>query len=184
VIDLMENGLSLISLHTRMDAAPGGLNEAFGTLLGIRPDSSVVLLPEEPFIGGIGDLDRSISPAALAERVSSSLSAPVKLYSAGRDVKRIGYCCGAGKDLVLPSLERGADAFVSGDLSYHVVQEAVEKGMTVIDCGHHASEKNAAFLLRDEILKFAPEMEIHPILEPLNGEFVDFSQLFCSNSTT
>ncbi len=169
---MMEAGVSLISLHTRFDSAPGGLNEHFGKKIGVMPEDHPPLLAEEPFIGGMGHLSERMSPEEFAEFCSASLGVPVKLYSSGLDVYRIGYCCGSGKDLVMPSLEQGADAFVGGDISYHVALDAMEKGMTVIDCGHFGSEKDAPFLLEDSLVSFSPDLRIVPFLEPTGGEIV------------
>ncbi len=184
VLLLLQSNLSLLSLHTRFDGAVGGLNDRFGEKLGLSPLYHTPLLPEEPFIGKIGVLPKKMTPEDLARRVSAALSSPVKLYSAGLDVEKVGFCCGSGKDLVLPCLLQGADAFVGGDISYHLAQEAVERGMSVIDCGHHSSEKDAVYYFRDALHALSPDLTVHPFVEPLGGENIDFSQLFCSNSTT
>jgi len=175
ILLLLTNHISLISLHTRLDASPGGLCEQFAKMLGILPEENTVLLPEEPFIGGIGSLSYKMSPENFAETVSRALSAPVRMYSSGLDVHRVGFCCGSGKDLVEPALCHGADAFVGGDIPYHTAQSAVEMGMTVIDCGHHASENMAPALLRKVLFSFSEQLEIFPICEPIGGEIVDFS---------
>ncbi len=172
ILLLLENGISLLSLHTRFDGAIGGLNEHFAKDLGIFPDSGVVLLEEEPFIGGIGDLPDKLNPRDFALRISSVLESPVKLYSAELDIKRVSFCCGSGKDLVMPALLEGADAFVGGDIPYHTALDAVEKGMTVIDCGHHASEKKAVKIFRENLFAFSSELEVIPFFEDLGGEVV------------
>ncbi len=174
ILLLLEAGISLLSLHTRFDAAIGGLNDIFGKDLGILRDRDTVLLPDEPLIGGIGDLPDKLSPSEFAERVSEVLSSPVKLYSAEMDISRVGFCCGSGKDLVLPSLFAGADAFVGGDISYHVALDAVERGMTVIDCGHFASEKKSVVVLADCLHAFSNELNVYPHFEELGGEIVKY----------
>ncbi len=174
ILLLLEAGISLLSLHTRFDAAVGGLNDAFGKDLGVFPDHDVILLPNEPRIGGVGDLPDKLSPSEFAEHVSEVLASPVKLYSAEMDISRVGFCCGSGKDLVLPSLLAGADAFVGGDISYHVALDAVERGMTVIDCGHFASEKKAVAIFTDCIHALSNEMNVYPHYEELGGEIVKY----------
>ena len=184
IILLMQSNVSLLSLHTRFDGAIGGLNDRFGEKMGVISMYHEPLLPEEPYIGKLGALPSKMSPEAFAERVSAAVSAPVKLYSAGLDIEEVGFCCGAGKDLISPCLNAGADAFVGGDLPYHYVQDAVERGMTVIDCGHYASEKDCVFYFRDALCALSSELQVFPFLEPFNGEIVKFSSDFCSNSTT
>ncbi len=175
ILLLLGAGISLISLHTRFDGAVGGLGDHFAKSLGILPERDVVLLEEEPYIGGIGTLPGKMSPEDFARRVSETLCAPVRLYSAGLDIQKVGFCCGSGKDLIAPALSHGADAFVGGDLSYHGVQEAVEMGMTVIDCGHHASENQAPQLFYEALMALSPELQVCAICEPLGGEIIDFS---------
>ncbi len=171
---MIEGGICLLSLHTRFDGAVGGLNERFGRTMGILHFDERVLLPEEPYIGKIGYLTEKISPQAFAERVSSALEVPVKLYSAELDVHCVGFCCGSGKDLVAPSLELGADVFVGGDIPYHVALDAVERGMSIVDCGHHGSEKQSPVIFAEDLQLFSTELVVHPFAEPLGGEIVKF----------
>ncbi len=172
ILLLLENGISLLSLHTRFDGAVGGLNEHFAKDLGIFSDPDVILLEEEPFIGGIGSLSDRLNPHEFASRVSYALESPVKLYSADLDIRRVAFCCGSGKDLVFPALNGGADAFVGGDIPYHTALDAVEKGMTIIDCGHHASEKKAVKIFRENLFAFSSDLDVIAYYEDLNGEIV------------
>ena len=169
---LIRNNISLMSLHTRFDGAPGGLNEHFSKSLGVLPDKNVILLPEEPHIGTVGMLPERMTPGELARHTAAVLDAPVKLYSAEVSVERVGVCCGGGKDLVFPSLHNGADAFIGGDIPYHVAQSAVEQGMSVIDCGHHASECAAAELFARILRRAVPDLEVVPVREALGGEVI------------
>lgn len=172
ILLLLEGGISLISLHTRFDGAVGGLNERFGRSLGIIPEHTLPLLEEEPYIGAIGSLCSKVSPEELASTVARALHHTVKLYSAGLDIDRVGYCCGSAKDLVDPCICRGADALIGGDIPYHVATNAVEMGMTVIDCGHFASEAAATTVFAENLAAFSSDLDIFPFYEELGGEFV------------
>ena len=174
ILLLLEAGISLLSLHTRFDVAVGGLNDIFGKSLGVLADRDVVLLPDEPNVGGIGDLPHKLSPHEFAERVSEVLSSPVKLYSAEMDISRVGFCCGSGKDLVMPCLCAGADAFVGGDISYHTALDAVERGLTVIDCGHFSSEKKSVAIFGDCLRALSCDLNVYPHFEELGGEIVKY----------
>lgn len=171
---LMEAKISLLSLHTRFDAAVGGLNETFGKDLGIIQDHDCILDPDEPFLGGVGLLTAKISPIDFAEHVSEVLSSPVKLYSAEMDISRVAFCCGSGKDLVRFAHRAEADAFVGGDISYHVALDAVERGLTVIDCGHFASEKKAVMIISDDLFALSSDVAVYTHFEDLGGEIVKY----------
>lgn len=174
ILLLLEAGISLISLHTRFDAAVGGLNDAFAQSLGLLPERIGSLLEDEPYIGGIGILPAKYTPSELARHVSRVLSSPVKIYSAELDIEKVGYCCGSGKDLVKTCLSIGTDAFIGGDIPYHTALDAVELGMTVIDCGHFASEKSAPHIFRTALGAFSTDIEVIPFFEDLGGEIVSF----------
>lgn len=172
ILLLLESGISLLSLHTRFDGAVGGLNVLFAKSLGILPENTSPLLEEEPFIGGIGSLPAKYTPDELARHISRVLGSAVKLYSAEMNIERVGYCCGSGKDLVRPCLSRDVDAFVGGDIPYHTALEAVELGMSVIDCGHFASEKHAPIAFRNALNSLSPELEIIAFSENTGGEVI------------
>jgi len=175
IILLLSHGISLLSLHTRLDGAVCGLNDFFAESIGVSKDHSLVLCSDEPNIGGVGVLSQRISSEEFARRISKALRAPISLYSARNSILRVGFCCGGGKDFLSNAFELGCDAYVSGDLGYHAVQEMVERGMTVIDCGHFASEKNVVFLLRDFLVKMNANLHVIPVLEDLGGKIFDFS---------
>lgn len=172
VLLLVRAGISVMCLHTRFDAAPNGLNAHFAASIGITPEEGYVFCPEEPYIGGMGRLADKTSPEGLAGAVAAALGAPVRLYSAGSDIERVAYCCGSGKDLMGAAVRFGADAFISGDLSHHAVLDAVEQKMTVIDCGHHASEKAAAALLRRDLIALDSGLFVKAVEEARGGEIV------------
>ncbi|MBP5289502.1 MAG: Nif3-like dinuclear metal center hexameric protein [Clostridia bacterium] len=172
ILLLIRHGISVLSLHTRFDGAPGGLNEHFAKSLGVCVEEHVALLPEEPHIGDLGVLSERMMPEDLARHAAAVLDAPVRLYSAGGSVERVAVSCGSGKDLVEPALEAGADAFISGDIPYHAAQSAVERGMTVIDCGHHASENAAPDVFRRILQREFPELGVLALHEPLGGEII------------
>ena len=69
-------------------------------------------------------------------------------------------------------LIKGADAFVGGDIPYHVAQEAVERGMSVIDCGHYGSEKASAKIFRELLFALTSDWDIVAFEEELGGEII------------
>ncbi len=172
ILLLLQNGISLLSCHTRFDGAENGLNRELAQLLEIKLNPAAVLNPEEPYVGGLGTLPEKMSPEELARLVAETLDCPVRLYSAGAGIETVGLCSGAGKDLIAPALSMGADAFLTGDVSYHTALDAVEAGMTVIDFGHHASECMAASLFADAVEAAAPQTEVFPFYEALGGEII------------
>lgn len=139
VIDLIKNDVALFSFHTRMDSAPGGLNDRVARYLGMENVLGVSLDGEGGVPARIGDV-KERSPREFAQFVSDAFGAPVRLYDSKRPVKRVFSVSGGGRDFIFKALESGADAFVSGDLGYNDVLDALEAGMSVIELDHYSSE--------------------------------------------
>jgi putative NIF3 family GTP cyclohydrolase 1 type 2 len=47
---------------------------------------------------------------------------------------------GDGKDYVASAIAAGADTYVSGRLSYNVMEEAAELGINLVEAGHYHTE--------------------------------------------
>lgn len=137
VVALLAKGISVLSFHTRADAAVGGVNDLLAVELGLADTSRF----GEGGIGVIGSLPEAVTGASLADRVKAALGAPlVLLGDSGRPVCRVAVVGGSGKDEIGAALAAGADALVSGRLSYETVNEASELGITLIEAGHFFTE--------------------------------------------
>ncbi len=138
LIALLRAGISVISLHTRADAAPGGVNALLATALDLY---QVV-----PFGNGLGrcgtlDADEPVTVADFAKRVAGVLSSPAVLFGdAGLSVRCVAVCGGSGKSLIAAAKEAGADTLVSGRLSYETVNEARSLGINLLEAGHFYTE--------------------------------------------
>ncbi len=136
VIALLASGISVLSFHTRADVAEGGVNDLLAGLLGLFDASHF-----GDGLGVIGTLSAEVTAAALAEGVKAALGAPfVLLGDCGRPVRRVAVVGGSGKDEITAAIAAGADALVSGRLSYETVNEAKELGIHLIEAGHFFTE--------------------------------------------
>ncbi|MCL1790530.1 MAG: Nif3-like dinuclear metal center hexameric protein [Peptococcaceae bacterium] len=55
-------------------------------------------------------------------------------------IRKIAFANGSAGSMLPQALAQGADLFITGDLGYHQVLEALEEGMAVIELGHFLSE--------------------------------------------
>ncbi len=137
LIKLIRNNIAVMSFHTRLDAAPGGVNDILSALIGLK---SLVPFGEKD-LGRIGELDEPMSAEMLAVTVKSTLGAPFVEYAdAGRLIKRVAVVGGAGSSEVYDALAAGADAFVSGEIKHNYMTDAPDIGMTMIAAGHFYTE--------------------------------------------
>ncbi|MBW3619213.1 MAG: Nif3-like dinuclear metal center hexameric protein [Actinobacteria bacterium] len=95
--------------------------------------------------GRIGRLPAATRLADLAARIRDDLPAP-QLRLAGdpdREIRTVAVVGGSGDSLVPAAIGAGADVLVTGDLKHHVVLDALELGLALVDAGHHATESAA-----------------------------------------
>jgi dinuclear metal center YbgI/SA1388 family protein len=67
---------------------------------------------------------------------------------AGVVPRRVAVSPGAGQSRITPAAAAGADVLVSGDISHHRMVEATDRGLSIIDPGHAASERPGMERLR------------------------------------
>ena len=156
-IDLIRNGISVMSFHTRLDAVEGGVNDVLAELLGLR---DAVPFGEEA-IGRIGSLPEAMDQMEFAERVKAVLNAPVIWFAdAGLPARRVAVLGGGGDDDVVAARAAGADTYVTGELKYHSLTDAPEEGMNLIEAGHFHTENPVCETLRRWLLAIDPTLTV------------------------
>ncbi len=102
------------------------------------------LVPHARGVGRVGELAEPTTLGAFAGTVAAALPTtanPIRVSGdAGRVVRRVAVCGGAGDDLIGAARGAGADVYVTADLRHHPVSEAAERGLAMIDAGHWATE--------------------------------------------
>ena len=144
------NGISVLSAHTNLDAANGGVNDALTSLLGLNNVKSVqeagVSLDETVLasIVRVGYFDKSMNITELSSFLKERLRIEkVTVVSASETVqiRKVLICGGSGGGAVKLAVELDCDALISGDIKYHDAMYAMETGLAVFDVGHFASEQ-------------------------------------------
>ncbi|MDR9387641.1 MAG: Nif3-like dinuclear metal center hexameric protein [Balneolaceae bacterium] len=146
---LIEAGCSLITAHTNLDAAPGGVSFKFAEKLGL--EEIEFLRPFEVAgqavgFGAVGSLAAPMNTEDFTKHVAGSLG-QMTLRTAGgyatQDddfrVERVAVCGGSGSSLLDEISWSGIDAFVTADVTYH--RFFVEHpSLFLVDVGHYESE--------------------------------------------
>ena len=154
VIAAVRSGVAVYAAHTNADKADDGVNALMAARLGLldpRPldESGLAWIGRLP-----GPMDGADFCAYVKDRFSLRqlrCSAPVPV------VRTAATSCGAGASFAEKAFQAGADAFVTGDVSYH--RFFVPEGRMILDVGHYESEKDivAKFfsLIQEKLPTFA-----------------------------
>lgn len=164
LLTLIRSGIAVYAAHTNLDAAEGGTNDVLFDALGLLNKEGLKPSGHEgyPFAcGRVGNLPEATTLAAFAARVRGAVSAEYVTYS-GEDnapVRRVGLCTGAGAAAEYFALakEKGCDAYVTGDVTHHAAQAALDMGLCVVDATHYYTEMIVNEAVRGRLTRFCAE---------------------------
>lgn len=160
---LVSRGIAAMSLHARLDAAKGGMNDVLCDILGVFDPTGTVPfgIPEAEGLGRIGTLFTAVSGRSLAGEVKMRLSAPrVLLTCPDKTIRRAAVVSGSCSDFVTRAAELGADAVIGGEFKYHTLDLARVLGICCIGAGHYYTERHAADILRRLALDIVPDAAV------------------------
>jgi dinuclear metal center YbgI/SA1388 family protein len=149
VAEALMKGISMIAVHTNLDAACQGTNDHLARLLALdvlEPLEADAGWKQEQLYGGMGRVGLLSRPVSLGEMVEATRGAlgGIGVRVVGnreKVIQRVAVCSGSGGSLVERVIATGSDAYVTGDIKYHEAQRAVEADLALIDIGHFASER-------------------------------------------
>jgi len=160
---LIRGNINLISAHTNLDMAVGGIADLMLERLGF-PKSETVILPINPDGSGYGrivKLELPVSAKDLAEKCKIAFDCPVVRYvDSGKTLSIIGVTSGGAGESVEAALNAGCDAFICGEVRLDKMLFAADHGLTLIEAGHfHTEDIFCDDLIRRLKMQFV-EMEI------------------------
>ncbi|MCY4224492.1 MAG: Nif3-like dinuclear metal center hexameric protein [Bacteroidetes bacterium] len=163
--ELLRHDITLYSIHTNLDAASDGVSFALAKLLDVQEPT--FLSPHSNGISGMGAIGKLSHPESLKSfnlRVHQQLGSPVFRYTGSLSamVHTVAVCGGSGGSLIEAALFKGADVYVTADLSYHRFFEVLDSEghcqMALIDAGHYETEKHTQQLLNRWLEKRFPSV--------------------------
>lgn len=173
VVKAVKNDVAIMAMHTNLDNARGGVNFKMAEKLGLNDvqflSPAHTVDGVEGASGVIGRLPESIPAAdflALLKRVFgvACIQANELLR---RPIKTVALCGGAGAFLLDDAIHAGADAFVTGEMSYHQYF-GHEQQTQIAVIGHYQSEQYTSELLKEILEERFPGIDCHLAETPTN----------------
>lgn len=146
---ILAHHITVYAAHTNLDTANGGMNDWLAARLGLKDCQPLVPAGSDPVsgqpvgMGRIGTLDDGgMNPREFADFCQRIFNvAGLRLVTnpadAERAIHRVAILGGAGQDFYPQAVQLGADAYVTGDVSYHFAHDMIANHLTVVDPGHH-----------------------------------------------
>lgn len=157
ILRLAERHLAVISMHTNLDIAQGGVNDVLIRLLGAQPECAL----DADGCGRVGCLPEPMELPDFLKLCRNRLRVNgLRYVSGGRPVRRLAVMGGAGADSMDAAWQKGCDTYVTADIKYHQFLRAKDLDMNLIDADHFCTENPVIFNLRDRLQQEFPDLRI------------------------
>ena len=155
VLLLAESRIALYAAHTNLDSAPGGNIDRAAALLGLTNVRAVGAEGEIPCLR-IGQLEKGMTLKELADHTAEvfSLDGVRVIGDPARPMQKVALVTGSGMDFADLAADMGADGLLTGDITYHKADEALSKGLSLIDATHFGTDRLSLTWIRDELSAF------------------------------
>ena len=180
----IKNDIAIVSMHTNMDAAKGGVNFKIAEKLGLRnlrffggEKEIDGVKGGEGVIGEITDETDALHADGIAaddlvlmlrERFQAECVQCNQLLR--RPIRKVALCGGAVSFLLDAAIAAGADAFITGEMHYHEFF-GHEQEIQICVIGHYQSEQFTSEIFRSIITEKCPgvkceisEINTNPII--------------------
>ena len=136
IIKAIKHNIAIYAAHTNMDKAAGGVSAIMADKIGLVQRE--ILTPDGFGITGI--LEEELSVEEFVGKVKNAFGVDVVRCSVPLEgkINRVAVCGGSGKSFIAEARQKGAQVYVTGDITYHDFY--AEKGFMVMDIGHYFSE--------------------------------------------
>ena len=160
VIKALKNDIVVVSLHTNMDNAQGGVNWKIAERLGLQGCqffAQKMVDGMEAGSGVVGELPSALDARAFIELVKQQFGVQCDMCNEllERPIRKVAICGGAGDFLLPDAVAQGADAFITGEMHYHQYF-GYEQRIQLCVIGHYQSEQYTSEIFRDIIQKECP----------------------------
>ncbi len=175
VMKAIKNDIVIVSMHTNMDNARGGVNYKIGEklqLIDMEFFASKTVDGIECGSGVIGTLPEATDSQTFIQRVKKTFGVACAQCNQllRRPIKRVAICGGAGDFLLDAAIAAKADVFITGEMHYHVYF-GHEQEIQICVIGHYQSEQFTSEIFEsiirekcDDIRVFTSTSSTNPII--------------------
>ena len=156
-MDLLTERIAAVCMHTNLDAADGGVNDALAAALGLQDAR-----PFEPeHICRIGALPAALPLTDFLRLCKENLGcAGLRYVDGGRPVRLVTVGGGSCGSMLEEAALTGCDTFVTADVKYDQFLRAKELGLNLIDAGHFNTENTVIPVLYGWLAEAFPSLRL------------------------
>ena len=173
IIEAVRQGISIIAVHTNWDVAKDGVNDTLAKLLGLQ---KVCVLDSESGLGSCGNLKKPMEIPDFLSHVKKSWGlSQVNYYSLVdmaeiSTISRVALCGGSGAGLWREAADWEADIYLTADMKYHELMEALHENLAIGLVDHGEMERASLPELARKISRCGAEtitLDVNALPSPL-----------------
>lgn len=157
----IKHDIAIYAAHTNLDNAFEGVNFEIARRLGLSDCRFLQTQDGKSGSGLYGTLEKEEDALSFLQRVKNVFGVECLMHNAllKRSIRKVALCGGAGDFLLDDALAVGADAFLTGEMHYHVFfghEQEIQIGVL----GHYQSEKFTVDLMDRLLTELFPELPV------------------------
>lgn len=161
IIKAIQSGIAIYAAHTTADKVADGVSGAMARRLNLQKVEILDPDGEGTGLGLIGDLPCPLTAMEAVELVKKSFH--LKVIRASRPIpgkiSKVALCGGSGSCYIDLAHEKGAQLYITGDITYH--NFFVTNDFMLMDIGHFESEIDIADIFFTLLKKKFPNFAVH-----------------------
>lgn len=146
--DLLTHHITVYAAHTNLDTANGGMNDWLAQQLQLVDTVPLVDAGVDPVsgrpvgMGRVGNLTHNMTVNDFTQYCLQQFALPaarliINPLDQKKLIRRVAVLGGSGSEFYQQAVDLGADAYVTGDVTYHTAQDIQASRLVVVDAGHH-----------------------------------------------
>jgi len=165
VVKALRNDIAVVSMHTNMDNARSGVNWKMAEKIGLTDVRFMAAKTVDGIDGGsgvVGELSEEMAADDFILTVKRVFGVECAMCNEllRRKIRRVAICGGAGDFMLDDAVKAGADAFVTGEMHYHVYFGR-EQQIQICVIGHYQSEQFTSEVFQSVIREMCPDVPVH-----------------------
>ena len=163
VIKAIKHDICIVSMHTNMDNARGGVNFKIAEKIGLDDVRFFAAKADEDAGSGVvGVLPSPMNARDFIMLVKKAFGVECAMCNEllQRPVRKVAICGGAGDFLLPQAISEGADAFITGEMHYHVYFGNEQK-IQICVIGHYQSEQFTSEIFKSIISEACGQLPVY-----------------------
>lgn len=156
IFKAVKSDIAIYAAHTNMDKAAGGVSSIMADKLDLQDRE--ILTPDG--FGVVGNMVGELTAQELVKLVKERfnllnvrVSKPLK-----EKISRVAVCGGSGRSFIKDAMQKGAQVYITGDITYH--EFYTEEGFMLMDIGHYSSEYDIVDVFANILSKNFPNFAV------------------------